>query len=196
MTNEKVQAKAAQLGASQYVQWLIDKGGPFLAELLLDVMMKRAEPGIKQRLHADSPATTAAGLDMSLLITTLLERFGPQLLSSMADQLETRADTGSRLAAAILRIAGPQLVTLVTNLLRTPEGAAAMAQVVQQTQDGPPPAKAPEAAAAGSQVDTAGLLIAIMDLFSRLLGLFRSQPGQQALMAALTAHYDSVEAGR
>lgn len=116
--------------AGNMLDWLVERFGPALSEVLLDLLTKKSiqgvaadgPPAIPGAAGATATLDAFGGFDVKNLVLILLEKFGPALVEKLADQLDQREDVVSKVAAQVLRQYAPQLVEFVLGFLKTSKG--------------------------------------------------------------------------
>lgn len=114
------QMSVAQFNLGGLADQLLEKFGPLLTELLLELLLKKSEPSF-----VAAPDDIVGALDSKNLMLLLLEKFGPTLMNKLADHLDTRDDLFSKLAAMALREYGDELLKLLLDMLKSPVGTDA-----------------------------------------------------------------------
>ncbi len=111
-------------GAGNVLGWLVERFGPTLAEILLQLLTKKSS-------NAALPQQDPMGIfDVKSIVVVLLERVGPPLIEQAAVALDARGDLMSKLAANVLREYSDQLLAIVVEWLSTPEGVKAFESIV------------------------------------------------------------------
>lgn len=107
--------------------WVVERFGPALSEILLELLMKKSQHGIRPT------AQDALGsFDIKNIAVLLLERFGTTVLQKAADALEQRTDLISKLVGNALRQYSQQVLVFVLDWLKTAEGDRIMREAVAE----------------------------------------------------------------
>jgi len=113
---------------SNVFDWLVERFGPALSEILLDLLMKKSQHGV-----LPTSQDTLGAFDVKGLLVALLERFGPALIEEGAKMLDARTDVLSKLAASILRQYSAQALAWLIQWLYSAAGTQALQSAIAQT---------------------------------------------------------------
>lgn len=128
---QKSTAMAQTLGlgnVTNVFDWLIERFGPALSEILLDYLTKKSVN------NAVLPSADVQGaFDVKGLAALFIERFGPALIEKTAEALDQRTDLVSKLAASVLRQHSDQIINMLLEWLKTPEAQQIFTDAVAKT---------------------------------------------------------------
>jgi uncharacterized protein YcgL (UPF0745 family) len=106
----------ASFNFSKFIEQLMEKFGPALTEILLELLIKKSDKSL-------IPSDLTGAFDTKNLLLLLLDKFGPTIVVKLAEYLEKKEDLFSKLAAMALREYGDELLDMLVNLFNSPAGA-------------------------------------------------------------------------
>lgn len=119
MSTDATEEKPDKLGllGSSTFDWLVERFGSYLSELLMDLLVRKSQQGV---------VAQAASFDVRTILVMLLEKLGPTLLEKAAVALEAREELLAKLAGSVLRQHGPLILAKIVDWLSSSEAVEAI----------------------------------------------------------------------
>jgi uncharacterized membrane protein len=121
------QEAAVQAGlGGTLVAILVAKFGPALADLILDLLLKKNPPQGVLPMEGVQAVINFPAFNIKELIATLVTTYGKTMIEALAVSLEKDGSMTSKFVASIIRSSSDQIIDMVLNFLQSPQAVAAL----------------------------------------------------------------------